>query len=368
MECSLQFPADFDVDDIDHDGQGSGLVFWFAGQHPGSTRCHDSSSYGNHGLLTNMDPPTDWVWGHHGMALDFDGSNDFVSLGALNVGLLTASFWVNMPSIAFTTRYMFGGKYDNSTNRRSWFIGPGSTTSNFCQFAVSSDGTNFKSVVLDGIAVDDGKWHNWVMTWDGTTIGAYRDGIPVVLTDVSSSGTPSGNLNSNIADTRIGAVVLQSNSPSYFPGQIADVRICDIVLTDSEVWDIYSNPTGIILPRRRASRPNVVTGGFTIVAGAGSYSIAGTDASLKFGRLVSAASGAMVLTGSDINALFGRRIAAETEAFVITGSDINPEFGRKISLASGVFTISGKPASLLWSGSGALRKKYMMLLRRSLWR
>jgi hypothetical protein len=76
----------------------------------------------------------------------------------------------------------------------------------------------------------------------------------------------------------------------------------------------------------------------------------------------------MVLTGSDINALFGRRIAAETEAFVITGSDINPEFGRKISLASGVFTISGKPASLLWSGSGALRKKYMMLLRRSLWR
>jgi hypothetical protein len=34
----------------------------------------------NHGTLTNMDAPTDWVGGKDGWALDFDGTNDYVRI------------------------------------------------------------------------------------------------------------------------------------------------------------------------------------------------------------------------------------------------------------------------------------------------
>jgi len=38
----------------------------------------DASGNGNHGILTNMDPATDWVPTTRGMGLDFDGTNDGV--------------------------------------------------------------------------------------------------------------------------------------------------------------------------------------------------------------------------------------------------------------------------------------------------
>src|SRR5690606_30479453 len=64
----------------------------------------------NHGTLTNMDPPTDWVgprgrpggWG----ALDFDGSNDHVLVAhsnSFNVSSLSVAAWVRA-SVGGSTR------------------------------------------------------------------------------------------------------------------------------------------------------------------------------------------------------------------------------------------------------------------------
>ena len=61
-----------------------GLVFAGLGQHPGSTHYHDGSAHGNHGTLTNMDPPTDWAWlpelGRHSTAHAGAGSGDIIQL------------------------------------------------------------------------------------------------------------------------------------------------------------------------------------------------------------------------------------------------------------------------------------------------
>ena len=40
----------------------------------------DISGNKNHGTLTNMDPATDWVVGEKGLALDFDGSDDYIEI------------------------------------------------------------------------------------------------------------------------------------------------------------------------------------------------------------------------------------------------------------------------------------------------
>ena len=47
----------------------------------GGMKLYDLTRYRNHGTLTNMDPRTDWVQTERGIALDFDGNDDFVEIG-----------------------------------------------------------------------------------------------------------------------------------------------------------------------------------------------------------------------------------------------------------------------------------------------
>ena len=47
---------------------------------PYGYRLPDLSGYGNHGTLTNMDPGSDWVVSGGKGALDFDGSDDWISI------------------------------------------------------------------------------------------------------------------------------------------------------------------------------------------------------------------------------------------------------------------------------------------------
>ena len=59
-----------------------GLVgCWLMNEGTGE-RIFDYSGNGNHGLMTNMDPTTDWKAGPHGWAVDFDGNDDYISIGA----------------------------------------------------------------------------------------------------------------------------------------------------------------------------------------------------------------------------------------------------------------------------------------------
>ena len=44
----------------------------------------DVSGNGNDGTLTNMDAATDWVGTSKGLALDFDGDNDYIELGSIS--------------------------------------------------------------------------------------------------------------------------------------------------------------------------------------------------------------------------------------------------------------------------------------------
>ena len=69
-----------------------GLVFAGLGNAPGSTQYRDSGGY-NDGTLTNMDPPTDWVWSAelNRWALDFDGVGDGVELNGASTLLGSAS-------------------------------------------------------------------------------------------------------------------------------------------------------------------------------------------------------------------------------------------------------------------------------------
>jgi len=72
-----------------------GLVgFWAMGNAAcrNSNTLIDLSPYGNHGVLTNMDPASDWIHDGERAGLDFDGTNDYVSIPRDELPLTLSQF------------------------------------------------------------------------------------------------------------------------------------------------------------------------------------------------------------------------------------------------------------------------------------
>jgi len=82
------------------------LLFAGLGAWPGTNRFHDSSPYGNHGVLTNMAPLTDWLFDSYlgRQSTDFDGSNDNIIMSnpAFFAYPVSAAAWVRPRDLSTT--------------------------------------------------------------------------------------------------------------------------------------------------------------------------------------------------------------------------------------------------------------------------
>jgi hypothetical protein len=76
-------------------------------------------------------------------------------------------------------------------------------------------------------AVNDGLWHNAVVTWDGSAGRGYFDGADAGALSVGTAAVQSNHL--NIATTASG------NSAHLFPGPIPTVSIYNRALSATEV-------------------------------------------------------------------------------------------------------------------------------------
>ena len=86
--------------------------------------------------------------------------------------------------------------------------------------------------VLGTKVVNDGQWHNVVVTYDGTTIQQWVDGF------FSVAGTPALDTVGQIL--RIGATAANRVTPEPFNGALDDLRIYDRVLTRDERGLLFS--------------------------------------------------------------------------------------------------------------------------------
>ena len=99
---------------------------------------------------------------------------------------------------------------------------------------ISSDNEYFvgENVDLPGVnEIDDGSWHHVLVTYDGTTLTLYRDGLFEVDADLG--------LNTGSSDVFIGTAVA-GHSPEFYVGQLDDLRFYDRALSPSEAALVYS--------------------------------------------------------------------------------------------------------------------------------
>jgi hypothetical protein len=93
--------------------------------------------------------------------------------------------------------------------------------------------------------------------------------------------------------------------------------------------------------------------GHRLAADSGSYSISGTAASLEVGREVAADSGSYAISGTAASLLVGREVAADSGSLSIGGTAASLEYGHVIAAAAGAYSISGADATLTHTQPGA---------------
>ncbi len=212
-------------------------------------KLYDLSVRGYDGTLTQMDPPTDWVPTEYGMALDFDGSNDYVDTGSDDLGLSTAD--------DFSIFAFFKTSHDYTAEQGyiacdygspGWYLNVSQT--NLLEIANFS--TPSKSEIQpSNSVVNDGLWHSAVGTINGSAGSEvkpklYLDGVQQTAAS-TKVGAPSGLGIWLFATARVGR--RGSTASRYFRGQLLHLIIWKRILSLNQIARLSADPFCMIRPR-----------------------------------------------------------------------------------------------------------------------
>jgi hypothetical protein len=211
--------AAYDMNDANRVG------YWKLDEGTGATAV-DSSASGNDGTLVNT--PT-WVTGVNGGALDFNGSNEYVSLGAIlpdaNVTELSVSAWVWSDLITSNDSIFELGEFGGTVGKYNLFISSGS---------VYSQVGNNPGYATVNYAMSQDSWHHVVSTYNGSNVYLYLDG------DLVDSDSYAEDINCIDSTAYIGTRYNIGSFP--WDGKIDDVQIWNVALDVNQVGLLYNYP------------------------------------------------------------------------------------------------------------------------------
>ena len=178
--------------------------------------------------------------------LIFDGSDDYVDIGAISTNFTTADFsiqaWVK------TDRGVAQGILLKSDGDGTW------DESDFHLYMTSGGDVNWvgwgRDYISGNESINDGKWHHVVVVWDYSGSGTtgtgkmYVDGTDA--TESSSYNANGNDLNSNKLYIGKANNLDGSNgeTKNYFDGSLKDIAIFDEALSASEVSALYNDGSG----------------------------------------------------------------------------------------------------------------------------
>lgn len=236
-----------------------GEVLWICPTHDdigvGTVVARDLTTNRNHGILTNMDPPTDWVsdTANGGTrALDFDGVNDYVRIGdVLDSAFVGAAARFTVAAWIYPTengnRVIIAKNADSNfaENQRQWDF---RYTSGQLDFVWFGDllAANFR-LVRSTATIPLNTWTHVAATFDAAIANAdqkvnlFINGESASYTIPITGGSPVSIQNAT-APLAIGAMVNSAGTSSFqnFQGRIDDARIFNRILTQTEITALAS--------------------------------------------------------------------------------------------------------------------------------
>ena len=164
-----------------------------------------------------------------GKALDFDGVNDYVDCGTLDVTAYTAismSFNLKLANVSDTDRIL-SLKHTGIDDIRFLQV------SNRLLYTLD-DGTAYSLTSPELVA---NEWFKIDMTFNGTTLKGYLNGVEF--------GSMAASFDFSTADGLL-YLFRHTEAAAYAEGEMAGFKIFNTALTAAQVADLYNNPEKVV--------------------------------------------------------------------------------------------------------------------------
>lgn len=171
-------------------------------------------------------------WNEKGKALSFNGTNSYASFDTKPFpnGKKSIRFKIMTSTMPTTYIYFMSCLLNFTTSTGEWISIDSSGKLNFGYFPGGNSSTS-SNRIDSTISVADGKWHDILLTWDGTTsvngIKLYIDNMKIPNAQATASTT--NIINSNNMYLGVSANYIGQSS-RYFNGQIDEVEIYNDVI------------------------------------------------------------------------------------------------------------------------------------------
>ena len=199
-----------------------GLVAAYSFDAGSGTALADLSGNNHPGTLVNSPA---WAAGKYGNALSFDGVNDYVTIGDLD---LTGPFTISMWALADN---LGGGCHGSAVMKRYDY---GFEVCNGQMYGQIGNGSGPGWTASTAYTVPQaGVWNHYALTYDGTTARLYVNG--------TQSQTAAGAHTANNDNLMIGA---WTTSSEFYDGLIDEVRIYSRALAQAEIQSDMNTPVG----------------------------------------------------------------------------------------------------------------------------
>ncbi|MCX6117436.1 MAG: LamG domain-containing protein, partial [Proteobacteria bacterium] len=167
--------------------------------------------------------------------LTFNGTNNYVDLGALNPitgNQISACAWINVPTSSNIPQY--AAIVSKAADTYSWQLG-GDGTSSSNKIAFSGFPSSWSTQAISNTTMNDGNWHYVCGTYDGS-IGSANIKLYVDGSLQNTTANRTGNIPSTSDRLGIGAYINSSSvSAGFFSGHIASVALYNIPLTATQI-------------------------------------------------------------------------------------------------------------------------------------
>ena len=196
----------------------------------------NATGNGNNGAISGA------TWsasGRYGAALNFDGTNDLVTVNDANVLDLTTGMtleaWVN-PDVAPSNWRSIIAK-ERASNSLTYQLTAGSNSSNRPATRIYAGGA--VRSLPGGTRLTAGTWVHLASTYDGTSMRLFVNGVQV------ATQAQTGAITATTNQLRIGGSTTMSQ---YFDGRVDEVRIYARALTAAEIQTDMVTPITPLAP------------------------------------------------------------------------------------------------------------------------
>ncbi len=182
------------------------------------------------------------VWhpvdGYFGGALEFDGDDDYVDLGTMDVPAtngLTLAFWFKADDFGVTDTRFISKASGTSGSDHYWMVS--TLNSSTLRFRLKTGGVTTTLVSGTGEVVP-GQWYHIAATYDGSKMRIFKNGVQVAIGD--KTGTIDTNASVGAA---LGNQPVSGGGGKALDGLLDDVRIYDRGLSAGEVLALAQEGT-----------------------------------------------------------------------------------------------------------------------------